>query len=278
MNDRPAISDFLTIQRDDHRAVVMHAGAAGDAAVVCAACPGRAGPNEDAVGVFALSGNAVVLAVADGMGGGPSGARAAEAAIAALARALGPHRAGGTVDPDGLRGEVVNALEAASGTILGWGVGAGATVVVAVVTPGGFRTLHAGDSAALVTGQRGVLKHLTTAHSPVGFAQAAGLLDAEAAMNHDERHVVSNFLGSDTLNIEMSSPRPLAARDTLVLASDGLFDNLSVAEVVAAARCGPLHTTTASLLARAHRQMAGDGKPDDLGLIVFRPARPTPRV
>lgn len=279
-------NDLFSLLRDtDDDAARMPDIGAGPLACLCAAMPGRAGPNEDAVGVFPLPGGAVVLAVADGMGGGPSGARAAGAVVASLADALAtpaaadpPHDSsappGGHADT--LRSVVITALEAANRTILGWGIGACTTVTAAIITPAGYRTVHAGDSAAVVTGQRGVVKHLTVAHSPVGFGQAAGMLNETDAMDHDERHVVSNVLGMDTLSLEVSSPRRFAAKDTLVIASDGLFDNLPLREVIELARRGPVGRVADALRIRAQAVMAAGGKPDDLGLIVFRPAAASP--
>lgn len=277
----PEPESFELLRGTDENEARMPDIGAGPLACLCAAMPGRPGPNEDAVGVFPLPGGAVVLAVADGMGGGPAGARAAGAVVAALADALSPHAAAAPsahpeVDADALRSVVITALESANRTILGWGIGACTTVTAAIVTPAGYRTVHAGDSAALVTGQRGVVKHLTVAHSPVGFGQASGLLNEAQAMEHDERHVVSNVLGMDTLSLEVSSPRRFAAKDTLVIASDGLFDNLPLREVVELARRGPVGRVADALRLRAQAVMAAGGKPDDLGLVVFRPAAASP--
>ncbi|MGI9590762.1 MAG: PP2C family protein-serine/threonine phosphatase, partial [Myxococcota bacterium] len=78
----------------------------------------------------------------------------------------------------------------------------------------------------LLIGQRGRVKLQTVDHSPVGFAVEAGLLDADAALHHEDRHIISNFVGGADLRIEMGSGLHLAERDTLCLASDGLADNL----------------------------------------------------
>ena len=92
----------------------------------------------------------------------------------------------------------------------------------------------------LLLGQRGRLKLQTVAHSPVGFAVESGLLDEAEAMHHAERHLVSNVLGVPDMRIEVGSQLRLAPRDTLLLASDGLSDNLRMDEIVALLRTGPL--------------------------------------
>ena len=47
-------------------------------------------------------------------------------------------------------------------------------------------------------------------------------MEEEDALNHQQRHVVSNFVGSDDMRIEVGSFMELAERDTLIIASDGL--------------------------------------------------------
>jgi serine/threonine protein phosphatase PrpC len=124
-------------------------------------------------------------------------------------------------------------------------------------------------------GQRGRIKFQTIAHSPTGFAVEAGFLDELEAMLHEERHVVSNFLGNNDMRIEVGPPSQLAARDTLILASDGLTDNLHVVEIVETIRKGTLETAVEKLVAMVRKRMLeGDpglpSKPDDLTVLLLR--------
>jgi serine/threonine protein phosphatase PrpC len=72
----------------------------------------------------------------------------------------------------------------------------------------------------------------------------------------------------------------LAARDTVLLASDGLFDNLYIDEIVATIRSGPLTAAADRLVQRAQSRMSGADaadqpcKPDDLTIVLFRPHKP----
>ncbi len=71
---------------------------------------------------------------------------------------------------------------------------------------------------------------------------------------------------------------PIAARDTLVLGTDGLFDNLSVDEVVDIARLGPIGEAADRLAELSQERMVNPtgqlpSKPDDMSLIVYRPQR-----
>jgi len=67
----------------------------------------------------------------------------------------------------------------------------------------------------------------------------------------------------------------LGVRDTLLLGSDGLFDNLHREEIVALVRRGPLPEAGRALVGRVRERMAGADpgapcKPDDLTFLLFR--------
>jgi serine/threonine protein phosphatase PrpC len=142
------------------------------------------------------------------------------------------------------------------------------------------RAYHIGDSEAIVVGQRGIIRLQTTAHSPTGFAVEAGFLDEREALHHEDRHLVSNFLGTTDMRIDVGTELQLKPRDTILLASDGLMDNVHLGEIIERIRKGPLDTAIALVVSLANRRMAGassgqPSKPDDLSVILFRkPYRP----
>ena len=120
----------------------------------------------------------------------------------------------------------------------------------------------------------------TTAHSPTGFAVEAGFLDQRDALHHEERHLVSNFLGTSDMRIDMGTGVELRPRDTVLLASDGLTDNVHLDEIIERIRKGPLTEGARAVASLARHRMANGAskqpsKPDDLSLILFRkPERP----
>lgn len=242
-----------------------------DIVVHTAGSPLGGKPNQDGVGVYVCGRQRVVVAVADGLGGHIGGDRASQTLLDALRESVRS-----TVEADGaLRAAVLDGIEHADARIRALGLGSGTTVVAAIVDGGGMRTVHAGDSAALLCGQRGRLKQLTISHSPVGYGIESGLLDAEDAMSHHRRHLISNAVGVGDLRVELGPILEAAPRDTLVLASDGLWDNLRVAEVVEIVRRGPLLEAGDRLAREATSRMAGQddelaGKPDDLSFVLLR--------
>ena len=127
----------------------------------------------------------------------------------------------------------------------------------------------------LVVGQRGKIKLQTVSHSPVGYALESGLLEEEEALHHDQRHLISNMVGSAEMRIEVGSPIRLAPRDTVLLATDGLLDNLSLQEIVDGIRTGPLVGVVRHLVQNCGQRMRepeGDqpSKPDDVTFLLFR--------
>jgi len=245
--------------------------AGGLAAVYSSRCPGKESPNEDGAALIPLGESSGLLVVADGVGGARAGQEAASMAIRELQHAV--ERA---LEEDlPARTAILNGFENASKAIQELGFGAGSTLAVVEVQDDTVRTYHAGDSMVLVVGSRGKVKLQTVSHSPVGFAVESGLLDEVEAMHHEDRHLISNALGMAEMRIEIGPSWKLAARDTVLLASDGLFDNLHTEEIVAELRRGPLARVAEALASHALERMvkAVEGqpsKPDDLTFLAFR--------
>ena len=245
-----------------------------EAVVLSIRKPGRDGPNEDAAALIAIGDEAGVAVVSDGAGGHPGGAEAAQLAVRSVCDAVEEL---GT-DVENLRGAIINGFESADHAIAALGTGAAATLAAIEVQGTKMRSYHAGDSMVLVTGQRGRIKWQTIPHSPVGYAVEAGLLDAGEALHHEDLHIVSNLLGTKDTRIELGATLSLARRDTAVLASDGLSDNLHLREIVEQLRKGPLPRSVDGLAALARQRMeapeeGAPSKPDDLTFIAIRRLR-----
>ena len=246
---------------------------AGGAAAVCSLrCPSKESPNEDAAALIPVGDAAAVLVVADGVGGERAGAQASEIAVRCLEEAVSRS----DEDEAGLRAAILDGIESANAAVQELGIGAATTLAAVELCDGWARPYHVGDSMILVVGQRGKIKLQTVAHSPVGFALEAGVIDEHDALHHEERHVVSNVLGTHDMRIEVGSALHLAHHDTLLVASDGLFDNLRVDEIVERIRMGPIASCAARLVADARRRMTEPAarepsKPDDLSFVLFRP-------
>jgi serine/threonine protein phosphatase PrpC len=266
---RPGEARFFSEQERLEGEVFSVAG--GELVVFSARSPAKETANEDAAVVIATADESAILAVADGLGGAPAGQHAAAVALESLEEALRHALQEG----HDARWGILNGFERANERVLALGVGAGTTLTAVELSGGSVRVYHVGDSFVLVTGGRGKTKLQTIPHSPVGYGVESGLLDEKDAMHHEERHIVSNAIGSDDLRIDVGLPLELAPRDTLLLGSDGLSDNLHTDEIVATVRKGPLRRAAWILADRALDRMKRAGehepsKPDDLTFMVFR--------
>ncbi|MCA9260051.1 MAG: protein phosphatase 2C domain-containing protein [Planctomycetales bacterium] len=253
----------------------------GWAAVFSSRRPENTGSNEDAAAVISTAPDAGVLVVADGCGGMAGGAQAARLAVECLTRTIqNAHR-----DGEALRTAILDGVELANAEILALRTGAAATLAVVQIEDGAVRPYHIGDAQILMVGGRGKLKLLTTSHSPVGYAVEAGVLEESEAIHHEDRHLVSNVLGTSEMHVEVGAPRHMAARDGVLVASDGVLDNLLIDEAVQSLRSGSAWTAAGQIATAARQRMEAPtshnpSKPDDLTLIVFsrrkqafRPAR-----
>lgn len=269
MNDLTTLADVILTRHGDRTVQCGHV-ANGTACLYSAPAPGKTGPNEDGAAIQTYHVDTLVLAVADGVGGQPDGDRAVQLALDALARALTHGR---NMEP---RGAILNGFDAANHAVLTEGGGAATTLVVAAIQGRTVRPYHVGDSVALLVGQRGKIKLQTLAHSPVGYAVEAGVLDEMEALYHDERHLVSNLIGATDMRIEIGPTVTMAPKDTLLLSSDGLFDNLHVEEIVEIMRAGPLPQAARTLAALCYTRMTEESpdtpsKPDDTTFLLYRP-------
>ena len=241
----------------------------GSTAVFSEQNPTSMSDNQDASGYFSVNQHSLVMAVVDGMGGAACGGQAAQTIINTLSEHLNPIE-----NHDALRTAVLDAIEDANQRILQWGVGAGATLVVAIVTGDIARIVHVGDAEALLCSNRGRVKFSTISHAPVAMALEIGVIDELSAIQHDERNIINNFVGSREMRIEIGPQLKLGKFDTLLLATDGLFDNLLTNEIVDTIRCGKLNRRSFQLLEMARQRMRGEhlvnqGKPDDLTVLMF---------
>ncbi|QEG20396.1 PP2C family protein-serine/threonine phosphatase [Mariniblastus fucicola] len=261
-------SNLWLLAHDDEPAQFEFCG--GHAFAFSRTSPNKTSVNEDAAAVVELSPEHGVFVVADGMGGASSGDRAAKCIVETLIHHLESSDFAG----DSARSQILDAIEEANREVLGWGIGAGSTVVVAEYLDRSIRTFHVGDATALVCSNRGTLKLSTIAHAPVAMAVEAGMIDEFEAIIHEDRHLINNCVGSTEMKIELGPVFEMASRDTLILGSDGLFDNLTTEEIIDVIRVGHFGRQANLLIQLARDRMQTPetlpSKPDDMTIIGFR--------
>lgn len=247
----------------------LHPLGKGLAAVFTHRAPDSHSVNEDCAALLPFDQDSGVMVVADGAGGLPAGEKAAEIAVHSLRDAIRRAARSGLE----LRTAILDGIDHAHAAIMALGVGAGSTLAVAELRGRQVRSYHVGDSQIAVIGRYGKLKWLTPSHSPTGYAVAAGMLEETEAMQHEDRHLVSNLLGQAGMSIEVGPVLKLSTQDAVLVASDGLFDNLNLATIAEACRQIQVLAAADSLRCEATARMLGErqpSKPDDLTVLLWR--------
>jgi len=261
----------LIITENDSEACFTHNIASGSVAIYSVRDPFKNSVNEDSLAIIPVDKKSCVLLVADGAGGKRAGALASSIAVQCISKAV----LQGIQNNSELRDSILNGIENANSEVLALGIGAITTVAVAEIQNNRVRTYHVGDSKIMVIGQKGKVKLQTISHSPVGYAVEAGVIDEQQALIHEERHLVSNMIGDVNMHISIGPTVELATRDSVLIASDGLFDNLRLDEIVEYCRKGPIKKSATILMTTAYRRMKNQdsinpSKPDDLSFIQYR--------
>ncbi|CUS37994.1 PP2C family protein-serine/threonine phosphatase [Candidatus Nitrospira nitrificans] len=183
--------------------------------------------NQDA---FAILDEAGVWAVADGMGGHVGGEVAAQTAIATVqaeARTAGGLLSGGQASPVDVLTDMIsrahNAIlnRARSKSKL---KGMGTTIVILAIVSGPAPIAylaHVGDSRAYRF-RSGTLTPLTKDHTLIEKYLERGILTADMAKTHPERHVLTRALGVGLTVKPTITAYPLLPEDLILLCSDGL--------------------------------------------------------
>lgn len=232
--------------------------------------------NEDA---FEIVSEAGVAVVADGVGGGPGGARAsrlaAEATASVLADAPWPDH-----DGDTRRLAVRRAHEAVAARWRDEPALRGMATTLTAIRWRGNRVegVHVGDSRAYRLSPEG-LEALTRDHTPAGVQLAMSGGDRGVLRTHPRRHLLLRVVGG-----EEEGPDPdlfeLAAdvpSTVLVLCSDGVdaaLPEVRFEELLAPALAGDLEGALEGVVAEVLRA----GAPDNVTLVLAARGAPSPAI
>ncbi len=209
--------------------------------------------NQDRMG-YCFTRDALLMVVADGMGGHLRGEVAAQLTLQAAAAAFQQAARPSIADPAGfldlslrrghrdiLRYQEANNMPESPRT----------TVVACIIQHGHAWWAHAGDSR-LYWIRQGDCVARTEDHSKVQNLVNLGLIKPEEQETHPERNKVLNCLGSPfEPTIELSGAHELARGDRIILCSDGVWSALDDSSLCSALTAAPLLTSVPALVQRA---------------------------
>jgi len=205
--------------------------------------------------------------VADGMGGHEGGQEASRIAVEVIEQVYAQPSDG---DPQsqllaGFREAHQQIVRYAGEHIEFRGMGTTATAIVLLANH--LYYAHIGDSRLYrVRGQQ--ISRLTRDHSYVGRLFENGVITAEEAESHPQRHILTAALGTgpEFTPDSPEQPIPLEAGDTLVLCTDGLWGPLNDGEIQQAVGANPPPQACQALIELARKR----GGPDNITLQVLR--------
>jgi PPM family protein phosphatase len=231
---------------------------------------GRRQSNQDRLG-YCYSRDALLLVIADGMGGHLHGEVAAQIAVQYITQAF--QREAKTMVPDPTL-FLSRALTNSHHAILDYAFDKSlpeaprTTIVACLIQDNSACWAHAGDSRLYLI-RNGRIVARTKDHSRVQMMMDQGLLDAEEAANHPNRNRIYSCLGGNhPPQIEFSKPVRLHNGDTLLLCTDGAWGPLADRDFLQAVTGAGVPQATPRILDDAER-LAG-ATCDNLSIIALQ--------
>ncbi len=226
--------------------------------------------NEDRL-LYAHSDAALVMAVADGMGGHAHGEVASQLTVDTLGRMFNEEAKPVLADPSGF---LLDAIYAAHDAINAHALEADmaepprTTCVACVVQEGMATWAHVGDSRLYHFGRDRFRRH-TRDHSMVQDLIDRGIFSEDEAQQKAGRNYLYNAVGGAMLpDIEVSDATPLHVGDLLLLCSDGFWDSLTPEEMLAELKAKPLQQAVQCLMDLAEAR--GGARCDNLSVLALR--------
>ncbi len=210
--------------------------------------------NQDRV-AYAFSDEALLLLLADGMGGHLHGEKAAQITINIFMQAFAQTAQPRIPEPGKflhktmwLAHEAINQYARTQHL----GGNPGTTCVAALVQDEQACWAHAGDSRCYLL-RGGEIAATTRDHSAVQQWADWGIIRPDEMKTHPDRNKITNCLGGveSRFYVESSPDVPVQQGDVLLLCSDGLWGPLSDAELAAAFHSAPLAATLEQLIDNA---------------------------
>lgn len=226
--------------------------------------------NEDRV-AYAYTSDAMVMVLADGMGGHSRGEIASQLTVQVIT-GLFQARAK-PILPD-MSAFLLDGIYAAHDAINEYALKKRmadpprTTCVVCVVQRGMACWAHVGDSRLYHFNRRGLLQR-THDHSAVQQLVDEGVISEAEMSIHPDRNKLYNSVGGYTLpDIELEQPVQLQEGDVLFMCTDGVWPELTPQEMLATLRAYPLERAVRNMMDHAEFRAGKNG--DNLSVVSMR--------
>ncbi|WP_374243982.1 PP2C family serine/threonine-protein phosphatase [Zoogloea sp.] len=230
---------------------------------------GKRRTNQDRV-AYSYTRDALLMVLADGMGGHLYGEVAAQISVQFIAQSFQQEARPKVTDPVLFLSRV---LSNAHHAILDYAFDKHladiprTTIVACLIQEGVAHWAHAGDSRLYLI-RKGRLVAQTRDHSRVQLMLDQGLLDAEAAAVHPGRNRIFSCLGGNhPPQIEFSRGASLANGDVVAICSDGVWGPLEADALIGALADGRVMESVPKIMNEA--ELLGGHQCDNMTLIAM---------
>jgi PPM family protein phosphatase len=226
--------------------------------------------NEDRVGI-AERANAVLLVVADGLGGHTGGELAAQTVVETVLKVFQSVKQPRIDDPFAFLALTLLKAHRAVLTRAQMHVPpleARTTCIVCLVQDGCAYWAHVGDSR-LYHFRRARLLKRTEDHTPVEELRRDGIISEDEMATHPRKSFLLRSLGgAEDPRISLSDETPLHPDDTLLLCSDGLWEALTPEQILPHLETANLEDGIEDLLLAAEKHMGHEA--DNITIACLR--------
>lgn len=216
--------------------------------------------NEDSIFIYAHGSN-LIFGVSDGAGGHPKGKEASEIATNEIVNLYKR-----TTEP-----QFLQFIENINKSVRDLKAGAHCTFLLCTIRDGLFKSYNVGDSEVVYWNSNGKKIYSNIPQSEVGYLIQSGSMAQEESLDDPNRHFVSNLIGDEAIRTEVISNIEIKKGNTIIVGSDGLFDNLSHEELADMMAGGNFEKSFDTLVKRClERNDENWRKEDDISFIVLR--------
>jgi PPM family protein phosphatase len=225
--------------------------------------------NQDRV-AYSYSSDAMLMVVADGMGGHLHGEVAAQIAVQYLAEEFQNQATPRLSNPAGFLGrgllhvhDAINDYTERNNLM----ESPRTTCVACVIQDGEAIWAHVGDSRMYLF-RDGRLHARTRDHSAVQRLIDEGVISEMQALSHPDRNRVYSCLGGYIApEVDVSRPTELQDGDILLLSTDGMWSMLNIEEILATLRAYSLERALYHMM--DHAEFRGGDKGDNLTALIM---------
>jgi len=226
--------------------------------------------NQDRI-AYTFSRDALLLVVADGMGGHAGGEIAAQIAVRLFIERFQQEAKPVLKNPLKFLQDTMVRAHAALGSYanqFSMLETPRTTCVACIVQAGHAYWAHVGDSRLYLFRQGGLIG-ATKDHSKVQYLVDQGIIGADEIVQHPDRNKIFSCLGGlvDPV-IDLSRRTPLRNGDVVVICTDGMWSVFTQREIADWLTSTPILTTAPQMMREGEKRGGADG--DNLSAIVVR--------